>query len=47
MFIVFQLLFRYLLSLILRRKFADNPDFAIQTVRGLGYKATFTSEKPL
>lgn len=31
----------------LRRKFADNPDFAIQTVRGLGYKATFTSEKPL
>ncbi|MBQ7607795.1 MAG: response regulator transcription factor [Desulfovibrionaceae bacterium] len=28
----------------LRRKFADNPDFSIQTVRGLGYKAIFTQE---
>ena len=26
----------------LRRKFAGNPDFAILTVRGLGYKAVFT-----
>lgn len=26
----------------LRRKFAGNPDFSIQTVRGLGYKAVFT-----
>ncbi len=25
----------------LRRKFASNPDFTIQTVRGLGYKAVF------
>ena len=31
----------------LRRKFADNPDFSIQTVRGLGYKAIFKrSELP-
>lgn len=29
----------------LRRKFADNPDFSIQTVRGLGYKAVFTQEE--
>lgn len=31
----------------LRRKFANNPDFAIQTVRGLGYKAVFApGERP-
>lgn len=29
----------------LRRKFAGNPDFSIQTVRGLGYKAVFTQEE--
>lgn len=28
----------------LRRKFGDNPDFSIQTVRGLGYKAVFNQE---
>ena len=28
----------------LRRKFADNPDFSILTVRGLGYKAVFQKE---
>ncbi|MCR5447149.1 MAG: winged helix-turn-helix domain-containing protein, partial [Schwartzia sp.] len=25
----------------LRHRFADNPDFSIETVRGLGYKAVF------
>ena len=25
----------------LRHRFAENPDFAIETVRGLGYKAVF------
>ena len=31
----------------LRRKFANNPDFTIQTVRGLGYKAVFApGERP-
>jgi DNA-binding response OmpR family regulator len=28
----------------LRHRFADNPDFAIETVRGLGYKAVFKEE---
>lgn len=29
----------------LRRRFRDNPDFRILTIRGLGYKAVWTSEK--
>ncbi|MBO6201906.1 MAG: winged helix-turn-helix transcriptional regulator, partial [Selenomonas sp.] len=28
----------------LRHRFAANPDFAIETVRGLGYKAVFKEE---
>ncbi len=28
----------------LRRKFMDNPDFSLQTVRGLGYKAVFNKD---
>ena len=28
----------------LRHRFADNPDFAIETVRGLGYKAVFKEQ---
>ena len=31
----------------LRRRFRDNPDFKITTIRGLGYKAVWTSEKAL
>ncbi len=31
----------------LRRRFHDNPDFKIVTIRGLGYKAVWTSEKAL
>lgn len=29
----------------LRRRFRDNPDFKITTIRGLGYKAVWTHEK--
>lgn len=31
----------------LRRRFRDNPDFKITTIRGLGYKAVWTNEKAL